>query len=179
MREGLGTLGWRRGLLSVHSRVGHGGRIAGFSAALDMDLEQKLGIIVFSNISDGNPESYLDQAFEIVAPAIVGAVAQDERDPGSSQKWEYYSGVYTSMDGAQKVVLLALDGRLTMIITNSSSPMKTRVVLDPVTEHTFKALMVNPIYHPTTLHGEIFTFDHDATGRMTGFGNRNFNWERE
>ena len=173
---GLGFWIERRGQVT---RVGHGGRMPGFSASLDMDLEQKLGVIFLSNISYGNPEAYRDQAFKIVAPVLATAVAQNRRDAGADRVWEHYSGAYTNTISAEKVDLMAIDGRLTMRFADDSSPMRGRIVLDPVGENRFKALMVNPVFHPATLHGEIFVFEFDANGYVTGFGNHYAYWERD
>ncbi len=169
--------GWGLGFwvrrVADETHVGHGGRLPGYSTMLELIPEKKIGVIVLTNVNQGNPELYLDKAFEIVGPTIARATEPFKATPEPDPEWEQYVGAYANFE------IMILSGKLTMIFPATNNPWESRVILEPVSEHTFRAIPAQLNFHPATLHGELLTFELDAAGHVTRFGSPSSYWIRK
>ena len=173
--------GWGLGFwvrrVADETHVGHGGRLPGYSTMLELIPEKKIGLIVLTNVNQGNPELYLDKAFEIVGPTIARATEPFQATPEPDPEWEQYVGAYTWKNS--DIEIMILNGKLTMIVPEADNPWESRVILETVSEHTFRAIPAQLNFHPTTLHGELLTFGLDAAGHVTRFGSPSSYWVRK
>ena len=153
------------------TRVGHGGSLPGYRCYLEMAPEFKFGVIVLTNADDGNPRLYTSKAFEFLFPAIKRAtesfITISEPDPD----WNQYTGVYTWKNSDIEISIL--NNKLTMILPEEDNPLKSRITLEPVSKHMFRAF---PAQWHYSLNGEIMTFEFNEEGEIVRFGNANFYW---
>jgi len=136
-----------------------------------MAPEFKFGVIVLTNADDGNPRLYTSKAFEFLFPAIKRAtesfITISEPDPD----WNQYTGVYTWKNSDIEISIL--NNKLTMILPEDDNPLKSRITLEPVSKHMFRAF---PAQWHYSLNGEIMTFEFNEEGEIVRFGNANFYW---
>ena len=170
--------GWGLGFavrrVGDETRVGHGGSLPGHRTLLEMVPDKKLGVIVLTNANDGNPGLYLNKAFEIVGPAIAHATEPSKVTSEPDPEWEQYVGVYTWKNWDIEIMILS--GKFTMIVPEADNPWKSRVTLEPVSKHTFRAI---PAQWNYSLNGEVLTFELDAAGHVKRFGRPSFHWVRK
>jgi CubicO group peptidase (beta-lactamase class C family) len=156
------TAGWGLGfrLLREHGKtyVGHGGSLRGYRTQLQLCPAERIGVIVLTNADDGNPLSYVEKAFEWVAPAIVNAVAPAPGKPPAA--WQRYAGKYRNAWHDLQVLLVG--NRLAMLDPSLADPMPTLIWLQPAGEHTFRMETRNGFGS----HGESAVFELDAEGRV-------------
>ena len=173
--------GWGLGFwvrrVGDETHVGHGGRLHGYSVVLEFIAEKKIGVIVLTNADEGNPELYLDRAFEIVGPTIARATEPFKAMPEPDPEWEQYVGAYTWKNSDIEIMILS--GKLTMIVPEADNPWESRVILEPVSEHTFRAIPAQLNFHPTTRHGDLLTFELDAVGDVRRFASPSSYWVRK
>jgi CubicO group peptidase (beta-lactamase class C family) len=157
--EGGRGLGW--GILRLNGRtlIGHGGYVPGHTTTITADPKEKFAVIVLTNAGDGEPFSYARQAWSIVAPAVIKAMAEAEKPPVADESWVQYVGLYEWDDGAVSRVML-LNGELALVDPASDTPWESRVRLEPVSDGVFK--MKDP-----TQEGELVRFELDADGKVT------------
>jgi CubicO group peptidase (beta-lactamase class C family) len=79
-------LGWQIGEVNGHRHVNHGGTLAGFRAALVRFLDDKLTVVVLTNVADASPDVIAQgvAAFHIPGLAAGKAALQWQRSPRSS-----------------------------------------------------------------------------------------------
>lgn len=156
--------GWGLGFSITHTRdrdlVGHGGSYPGYRTQTAFSPKEKLGVVVFTNGDDGNPNRYLRRAFEWVAPALGRALKKEAPVPAPDPLWAKYVGGYRSRGGDSKVVVV--DGQLWLIAPMEEDPVETKSVLVPLREHTFR--IEGSGGGP---HGELARFELDAAGNVT------------
>ena len=114
--------------------VGHGGAYPGYLTSTRISPREKVGVIVFTNAMDTQPEIISDRIFEWIAPAISSAL-QGETSPEVEPNWAKYVGTYRSIWTDYHV--LPLDGKLSLIVPNSPNPKNKLITLKPTAEHTF------------------------------------------
>lgn len=136
--------------------------------------EKKLGVIVLTNSDDGNPLLYLNKTFEIVEPAITEATEPPKVTPEFDPEWERYVGTYGWKNS--EIEIKILNGKLIMIEPEEDNPWESRVILEPLSKNSFKAV---PAQWKYSLNGEVLTFELDATGNIKRFGSPNFYWIRK
>jgi len=91
--------------------VGHAGWVGGYQTQIGFIAEDGIGVIVLTNADDGSPSTYLEQAFNIVGPAILKAAAPAPKPSTSDPAWNVYLGLYTDPSFWDVEVML-LDGKL-------------------------------------------------------------------
>lgn len=105
--RGLGFGVWRH---DGRTLVGHAGWVAGHRSQIAFDPETEVGVVVLTNSDEGGPGSYVRQAFDLVAPAIEKATA-DEPEVPAAEDPERFAGTYHTPWGEVTDVLV-VDGRL-------------------------------------------------------------------
>lgn len=172
------TSGWGVGFavrrVDGQVRVGHGGSLPGHRTQIELAPQEKIGVIVLTNANDGNPGLYLDKAFAIVGPAIARATEKTRPPAIPDPAWEQYVGTYSWKHSEVRVFVL--NGELTLVVPESENPWETRVRLEPVGPHTFRAVSVQWSY---SWNGDLIRFEVDATGKAVRVGTENFYWVRK
>jgi CubicO group peptidase (beta-lactamase class C family) len=136
--RGLGFSVWRR---DGRTLVGHGGWVAGHRSSIAFDPKTRLGVIVLTNSDEGGPGAYINEALDLIVPAIEKASAPvDEPAPALTDPGRYV-GAYHNPWGEVSEVLVR-KGRL-VIYDHSYPPTDdptgslTRLVPDDA-EHAFR-----------------------------------------
>lgn len=109
---------------------------------------------MLTNSNDGNPDLYVDKAFQMVAPALV---PEKEKFPAKPE-WEKYKGTYRWK--TSEFIIDVIDGELVGYAPDAEDPLDARVRLEPVGENRFRMLTGASL-------GELAVFDVDANGRVT------------
>lgn len=91
--------------------VGHAGWVAGYQTQIGFIVEDRIGVIVLTNADDGSPNTYLEQAFNVVGPAILKAATPAPKPSPPDPAWNAYIGLYTDPTYWDVEVML-LDGKL-------------------------------------------------------------------
>jgi len=152
-------LGWGLARVGDQVRIRHGGYVPGHTSSITAAPAEKFGVIVLVNAGDGAPSTIAGKAWDIVAPAVKKAMAEEEEPPKADPSWERFVGTYEWFDGSVMKVML-LDGRLTLVDPASPSPWENRVRLDPVSGGVFR--MMDP-----SQEGETVRFDENEAGEIT------------
>ncbi|MEP7365575.1 MAG: serine hydrolase domain-containing protein [Acidobacteriota bacterium] len=149
--------GWGLGFslrkLGSRTLAGHGGSLGGYRTSIAFDAEAKIGVIVLTNSNDGNPELYVDKAFQMVAPALA---PEKEKFPAKPE-WDKYRGTYRWK--TSELIIDVIDGELVGYAPDAEDPLESRVRLEPAGEHRFRMLTGSSL-------GELAVFDVDASGRV-------------
>jgi len=120
--------------------VGHSGWVAGYQTQIGFIVEDRIGVIVLTNADDGSPNTYLEQAFNVVGPAILKAAAPAPKPSTPDPAWNAYLGLYTDPSFWDVEVML-LDGKLYLYNHDYPPEENARgalVELDPEGPHTFR-----------------------------------------
>ncbi len=165
-------LGFRIRRVGDQVRVGHSGGVPGHSTNVEVILDQKLGVIVLTNGADGNPTSYLEQAFNLVGPTIARAVEEPPAPAVADPAWQQYVGTYRSRWGEMQVKVLG--SRLTMITPQASDPWGSRITLEPVAPRTFRLVQSGTVYGDAI--GELITFEMNARGEVVRVSRPGMHW---
>jgi CubicO group peptidase (beta-lactamase class C family) len=157
------VMGWGWGFniqrLEGKTYVGHGGSVKGYRTHLRINLEDKIAVIVLTNADDGNPDMYVEKAFQWVAPAIVEVVSKEEAKE-APEMWGAYTGKYRSDWGDTQILIL--NEELVMVDPSQPDPMIGMTKLIPVSEHTFRMESKQGYGSP----GELIVFEMDKGGRV-------------
>lgn len=177
--QGGWGLGFRIRHVGGHLRAGHGGSLPGHATQVEFAPDQKLGVIVLTNANDGDGLRYIDQAFELLGPAIARAVASPDAPQAVPAVWQGYVGQYVASACAtcaykfEEMQIQILNGELTMIVPDAENPWTSRMILEPVSSNTFT--MTSPGFSYDEV-GELLTFDVDGAGRVTRVRTPYFSW---
>jgi hypothetical protein len=171
-RSGWG-LGFQIRRVGEQVRIGHGGSLPGHRTLVEIAPANKLAMIVLTNANDGVPVRYIDKAFEIVSPAIARATALSKTTPALDPIWEKYVGTYAWKHAEIKIMLL--NGELTMITPEADNPWESRILLKPVSQHTFRMTSTEGF----AAIGELLKFELDAEGRVNRVATPNSYWLRK
>jgi len=149
--------GWGLGFslrkLGSRTLAGHGGSLGGYRTAVAFDAEAKVGVIVLTNSNDGNPEQYVDKAFQLVAPAL----AAEKEKIAMRPEWEKYKGTYRWK--TSEFIVDVIDGELVGYAPDAEDPLDARVRMEPAGEHKFRMLTGTSL-------GELAVFEVDGAGRV-------------
>ena len=114
---------------------------------------------------------YVEQAFRLVSPALVRVMDTTKAPPKPDPSWARYVGTYTWKHADVQVRML--NGELTMIVPDAENPWETRLLLKPVSGHTFRIVPTGFTSGPI---GELLTFELDAGGRVRRVSTPNGYW---
>jgi len=132
--------GWGLGFgiarIKDRTLIGHGGALEGYRTQVNINVEDKVGAIVFTNADDGMPAYYVEKFFEWVAPEVVKAFAPKSEKKLVPDSWKKYTGRYRSVWGDMQILIY--NDELIAIDPTTADPMLAPTRLVPVGEHTFK-----------------------------------------
>jgi D-alanyl-D-alanine carboxypeptidase len=131
--QGLGFAIWRVGNKTI---VGHGGILFGYHTNISFSPEDKIGVIVLTNSYDGDPFSYAQQFYELVAPEIAKAAAPPTKASPVDPAWNNYVGLYRASYGDSQVLIL--NGRLVVFDPQAQNIKGSLLTLTPTGPNTFK-----------------------------------------
>jgi CubicO group peptidase (beta-lactamase class C family) len=140
--------------------IGHGGSLAGYRTQTSISIEEKIAVLVMTNSDDGNPGSYVRQAFRYVAPAIKKAASPEKKPPALDPAWKKYAGLYRSPWGDTQV--LEHGGELVAIDPTSDDPLDGVSRLTPVRSGVFRL----ESKRGGAAVGELVSFEEDSQGRV-------------
>lgn len=141
-------------------RVGKDGVVPGYKSLMEWVPAQKYGVIVLINGYDAETTYYVNEALNILGPAITQATARPKPVPVADPAWSRYTGLYTWKNVDAQIMVV--NGELLMISPDSATAWETRVRLTPVGPNTFKMSGGGN-------DGEILTFEVDPSGIATRF----------
>ncbi len=101
--RGLGFSVWRR---EGRTLVGHGGWVAGHRASIAFDPASRLGVVVLTNSDEGGPGAYVDEALDLIFPALETATAAVVDSPPPVADAGRYAGAYHNPWGEVSEVLV-------------------------------------------------------------------------
>ena len=133
-------LGWSVRQFGGKTLVGHSGWVAGYQTQIGVIVEDKIGVIVLTNADDGSPNTYLEQAFNLVGPVLLKAAAPSPKPSPPDPAWNAYIGLYTDPTFWDVEVML-LDGKLYLYNHDYPPEENARgalVELAPEGPHTFR-----------------------------------------
>lgn len=120
--------------------VGHGGSCPGFRTQLLLKPDEKLATIFMANAQGVDTGAFVQQMYNIVAPAIKAAVK-----PMSNQPWQpqanlaRYTGTYES-GFAGEIAIVEWEGGLATLSLPTMDPVQGLAKLKKVGEHTFRRI---------------------------------------
>ena len=131
--RGLGFGVWRSG---DRTFIGHGGSLAGYRTQTSIVPSEKIAVIVMTNSDDGEPTSYVDQVFRLVAPAIKKAVTPEKKPAVPDPSWTRFTGRYRSSWG--DVEVLIVNGELVMVSPTANDLQEAMSRLVPAGDAIFR-----------------------------------------
>lgn len=159
-------LGFSISRVDGRTRHGHGGSLTGYRTQLSFSLKEKVTIAVMTNANDGVPDIYVEQAWKIIAPAIVKATTPAPA-PVSLEGLERYVGVYRSTWGDIQISLRP--SGLVLFAPSYADPLDSLMTLTKVGEHTF--LTDSDDGYATNAELAVFELDESGTPTRLTVGN--------
>jgi D-alanyl-D-alanine carboxypeptidase len=133
MGWGLGFQVRRRGEQTL---IEHGGAVPGFRTLLSICPDDKIAFVALTNADDGDPGFYVEQAYNVIAPAIHRTRAPQLELSEEHPEWQRYTGAYRNLWGDSEVLLTHRG--LELMTTTGPDPSMARLHLQPEGEHTFR-----------------------------------------
>ena len=115
--------------------IGHGGSYHGYQTHTLIQLDDRVGVIVFTNCDDSVPSDLAKNLMLTVGQAAVKAAAPAAKTPDWDPKWSRFAGLYRNRFGDSEVV--ALDRRLVMI-NPVGATLETQTKLVPLGHDHFR-----------------------------------------
>ncbi|MEM7031591.1 MAG: serine hydrolase [Chloroflexota bacterium] len=137
--------------------IGHGGAYPGYLTLTRINPQDKIGVIVFTNALDAQPETISNRIFEWITPVIQQALAGKD-EVTVDQNWDRYTGTYRMLWTDYQV--LPLDGKLCIIVPHAANPKNRLMSLTPISDHIFR--LEGP---GNAAIGEEVTFEMNDTGQ--------------
>jgi CubicO group peptidase (beta-lactamase class C family) len=120
--------------------VGHGGSCPGFRTQLLLKPDEKLATIFLSNAQGVNTGEFVQQMYNIVAPAIKAAAKPTTNEAGKPlANVARYTGTYESGFGGEVAIVEWEDG-LAALSLPTMEPVKGLTKLRMTGEHTFRRI---------------------------------------
>jgi hypothetical protein len=142
--------------------IGHGGACPGYRTQVTLSPKDKVAVIVLTNTDDANPEAYVWEIFDLVAPALSKAV----ESPGAAKKpapdLERFVGHYERPIGLETQVFL-WDGGLALLALPNDNPSDSMTKLRRIKGNTFRRLRDDGEL------GEEIVFETGPDGKIAGF----------
>jgi len=137
--------------------VGKTGSIGGNVNRLLLMPREKIAVVVSLNADDGNTFRFANQAYEIVAPALVKATRKPDPKTEEDPSWQRYVGLYADPWGWEYEVLI-LGGEL--VIYGYSYP--------PYDDASYGYSKLTPVEHTTFRrpNNDLVTFELDEDGNV-------------
>ena len=139
--------------------VGHGGSCPGFRTQLLLKPDEKLATIFMANAQGVNTGEFVQQMYNIVAPAIKAAGKPATNEAGQPQaNLARYTGTYESGFGGEFAIVEWEDGLATLSLP-TMDPVRGLIKLKKVSEHTFRRIRKDEAL------GETLVFELGREGR--------------
>lgn len=120
--------------------VGHGGSCPGFRTQLLLKPDEKLATIFMANAQGVNTGEFVQQMYNIIAPAIKAAGKPTTKETGQPQaNLARYTGTYESGFGGEIAIVEWEDGLATLALP-TMDPVRGLTKLKKVSEHTFRRI---------------------------------------
>jgi CubicO group peptidase (beta-lactamase class C family) len=145
-------------------RVGHGGSVPGQRTNIQFYPALKLGVIVLTNSDEIDPLSYVEYAFQVLAPVV--AKSESHAKPPLGEEARRFVGTYRGKNHATQIVAI-LDGQLSLLGPEDLNPYATRTILE-ATDQPRVFMMRSGGAFSALQFGEKMTFDVSADGTVTG-----------
>ena len=128
---GLGFMVFRQ---PQRTLVGHSGQLPGYRTLMLLSPAEKLGLVIMTNATDGNPHFYANQAFQLLGKALSDPSPQPPMpfDPD----WHRYAGKYRSLFA--DIQILVLNERLVLINPTEIKPEGALYEMIPTGQHRFR-----------------------------------------
>ena len=157
--RGLGFHVWRA---DEKTFVGHGGDCPGFRTALTLQTDEKIATVFMANANGVASDTFAQQMYAIVGPAIRAATSKKETAPAFDPSLSRYAGSYDLAPWGGELIVFPWEEGLAMLELPSSQPVADLVRLRavPGRPHHFRRVRENDVA------GEPIDFDVDADGRV-------------
>jgi CubicO group peptidase (beta-lactamase class C family) len=132
-------LGFSVSRIGEETFVGHGGSCPGFRSNLALQPKRKIATVFMANALGVASSLYTRRAYEIVAPAIKKALADDEEAGSTNPEFGKYAGTYGASFGGETAVL-QWQGGLAMVSFPTDDPLASLTKLKHVEGDTFRRI---------------------------------------
>jgi CubicO group peptidase (beta-lactamase class C family) len=140
--------------------VGHGGSCPGFRTQLLLKPDEKLATVFLANAQGVNTGEFVQQMYNIVAPAIKSAGKPAMNESGQPQaNLARYTGTYESGFGGEVAIVEWEDG-LAALSLPTMDPVRGLTKLKKVGEHTFRRVRKDEAL------GETLVFELGGEGQV-------------
>ena len=128
---GLGFMVFRQ---PQRTLVGHSGQLPGYRTLMLLSPAEKLGLVIMTNATDGNPHFYANQAFQLLGKALGDPSPRPPMpfDPD----WHRYAGKYRSLFA--DIQILVLNERLVLVNPTEIKPEGAMYEMIPTGPHSFR-----------------------------------------
>lgn len=154
--RGLGFSVWRH---NDKTFVGHGGSCPGYRTQLALQTNEQIGLIFMTNALGVSPGSYTSRMYDMVAPAILGAVESSQTAKRPVPAFRKYTGLYEASFGGEAAVV-DWGGSLAMLYLPTDDPVDGLMKLQHTGEHTFRRIRDDGEL------GEAITFEVGPDGQV-------------
>jgi CubicO group peptidase (beta-lactamase class C family) len=121
-------LGFDISRIKDRTYVGHGGGYPGNTTQTQIQLDDKMGVIVLTNTNDSNPSDIARQLIATVGQAVAKASASKPAATWDTA-WARFAGLYRGRGGDSHVVLL---NKKLVIITPNAQNVDNPITLEPL-----------------------------------------------
>lgn len=122
-------LGFDMRRINDKTYVGHGGGYLGNTTQTQIQLDDKIGVIVLTNTNDSNVGDIARQLVVTVGAAVAKAGKPKEVAQAWDPQWERFAGLYRNRWGDQQVVML---NKKLVLITPNGANVDTPTALEPL-----------------------------------------------
>jgi D-alanyl-D-alanine carboxypeptidase len=124
---------WRVEQLNDCTTARHSGTVPGFQAGIELHLEEKIGIVVLTNSTDGDASHYLKRLYNWVGKGAQHA-AETVTSESAPASFDQYIGKYRS--AWVDIEVFMYQGRLALMHPSSADPMV--ICLDRAEANVFR-----------------------------------------
>lgn len=137
--------------------ISHGGSVPGFRTRVMAAPADEFGLIVLTNSGDSDVGKLSNQAWTMLASAVIGAAKKDESKAEPDSSWTSLVGRYRGFDGEVLRVMVIAD-ELALVNPGQDDPLDGRIRLEHVEDQTYMML-------DKWQAGEPIRFEVDDEGR--------------
>jgi len=156
-------------------RAFHAGLVPGFRTMFMTVPQDKVAVVALGNATNSDADGYAEQALATIGQAVMEHERREaaaKRPSTDVQALRKFEGTYFwSSTLYEDITITVIDGELSRVDLDSTSPMAGRVILKQLGPNTFRMMNGGFI-------GETVTFDIDASGNVTGFTEGVDRWKR-
>ncbi len=128
-------LGFDMRRINDKTYVGHGGGYLGNTTQTQMQLDDKVGVIVLTNTNDSNVGDIARQLIVTVGAAVAKAGKAKEVAAAWDPAWERFAGLYRDRWSDEQVVVL---NKKLVIITPNAANVDSPIELEPLGAGRFR-----------------------------------------